>query len=212
MWKAIVSGTAALVIAGSTLVYAQQRGPRPDSFRRGPPNVEDLQAFADARLAALRAGLSLTAEQQVHWPAYEAAARELQKLRFDHARAASSQRRDAQQPNPDFAERMRSRGTAMADMGAALKTFADAADPLYKSLDDSQKRRFSLLSRVVDPRAYSAAGSAGSDRNFRGGFNRDSRPGPDSHHNFGRGFRDGQDFRRDRDGRFDRDSRGGDVR
>src|SRR5438477_558767 len=101
MWKAILSGTAALVIAGSTLVHAQQRDPRPESFRRGAPNVEDLQAFADARLAALRAGLSLTAEQQAYWPAFEEAARELQKLRIDRASAASWQRRDGRDSRRD---------------------------------------------------------------------------------------------------------------
>ena len=36
----------------------------------------------------------------------------------------------------------------MSDTGAALKKLADATDPLYKSLDDSQKRRFSVLSRL----------------------------------------------------------------
>jgi hypothetical protein len=212
MWKAILSGTAVLVIAGSTLVHAQQRDPRPDSFRRDPPNTEDLQAFADARLAALRAGLSLTAEQQAYWPAFEAAARELQKLRIDRASAARSQRRDARPQADNFAERMRNRGAAMADMGAALKNFADAADPLYKSLDNNQKRRFAVLSRVVDLNAYASAGSARRDRNFRNGFDRDSRLGLDLRHHFHRGFRDGSDSRRDRGDRFDGDSRGRDSR
>jgi hypothetical protein len=33
----------------------------------------------------------------------------------------------------------------MAASAAAMKTLADAADPLYKSLDDAQKRRLSIL-------------------------------------------------------------------
>src|SRR5437773_902817 len=47
MWKAIFAGTTALVIAGSSLVYAQQRGGRPDGMQRGP-NSEDMRAFAEA--------------------------------------------------------------------------------------------------------------------------------------------------------------------
>ena len=184
MLKSILAGTIVLAVAGSTVVYAQQRGPRPDNFQRGQQSqqsVEDLQPFADARLAALRAGLSLTAEQEANWPAFETAARELQKLRIDRVRAATSQPRNAQRPGSDFVERMRTRASAMTDMGVALKKFADAADPLYKSLDDGQKRRFTVLGRVMDPRESFAAG--GGRHGFRGGL--------DLHHHFGRGFRNG---------------------
>jgi hypothetical protein len=190
MWKAVLAGTSALVIAGSTLVYAQQRGPRPESFRRGPPNAEEMQAFANARLAALRAGLSLTPEQQANWPAFEEAARELQKLRLDRMHAMIEQRRSPQPQSTDPAERMRSRGAAMADMGAALKKLADAVDPLYKSLDDNQKRRFAALSRLGDPREAFARGGRDDDR-------RDGRGDRD----FGRG----REFRGERDGRDFRD-------
>jgi hypothetical protein len=51
-------------------------------------------------------------------------------------------------PSNDPAERLRQRATAMTDTGAALKKLADATDPLYKSLDDNQKRRFAMLSRL----------------------------------------------------------------
>jgi hypothetical protein len=39
----------------------------------------------------------------------------------------------------------------MSDAGAALKKLADATDPLYKSLDENQKRRFAILDRVTGP-------------------------------------------------------------
>ena len=60
MWKAIVAGTATLAIAGTSLVYAQQRSDR-DGAQRWRPNTEDLRAFGEARLAALKAGLTLDA-------------------------------------------------------------------------------------------------------------------------------------------------------
>jgi hypothetical protein len=48
----------------------------------------------------------------------------------------------------DPAERLRQRAATMTDVGAALKKLADATDPLYKSLDENQKRRFAILSRL----------------------------------------------------------------
>jgi zinc resistance-associated protein len=146
MWKAVVAGTAVLAIAGSTLVYAQQRG-RPDALRRGP-NIEDMRAFGEARLAGLKAGLTLTAEQEKNWPAFEQAAREFGKLRLDRISARVEAMRSGNAPSRDPAERLRQRGATMSETGAALKKLGDAVDPLYKSLDDGQKRRFAILARI----------------------------------------------------------------
>jgi len=140
MWKAIVVGTAALAITGSSLVYAQQREGR-DFGQRWRPSQEDLRAYGEARLAALKAGLALTPDQEKNWPAFEQAARDFGKFRMER-RAA----RENRQPTNDPIERLRQRATAMADASAAMKKLADATDPLYKSLDDSQKRRFAVLS------------------------------------------------------------------
>jgi hypothetical protein len=144
MWKPIVAGTAALAIAGTSLVYAQQHGRF--GGERWRPSAEDLRAFGEARLAGLKAGLTLTPDQEKNWPAFEQAAREYGKLRLD--------RRDAMRNSPpasDPVERLRQRATALSDTGAAMKKLAEATDPLYKSLDDSQKRRFAVLSRLTGP-------------------------------------------------------------
>ena len=152
MWKVIVAGTAALAIAGTSLVYAQQRSGR-DGAPRSQPNIEDqrwqlnaedLRAFGEARLAALKAGLALTPEQEKSWAAFEQAARDYGKLRMDRMAAVRNTA-----PSSDPVERLRQRATAMSDTSAALNKLADATDPLYKSLDDSQKRRFAILNRVT---------------------------------------------------------------
>ena len=44
---------------------------------------------------------------------------------------------------------MRRQAEMMTNAGAALKKLADAQEPLYASLDDSQKNRFQLLSRIL---------------------------------------------------------------
>jgi hypothetical protein len=189
MLKAILAGTTALVIAGSSLVYAQQRQGRPE-FGRGQPNIEDMRAFVEARLAALKAGLMLTPEQERNWPAFEQAARELAKTRLDRINASMAARRDRQPDAADPTERLRRRAETMSETGAVLKKLADAIDPLYKSLDDSQKRRFAMLSRLGgrdgrgDRREFRGRedGPRGFDRRSRrsefapDGFDRDRRP------------------------------------
>jgi zinc resistance-associated protein len=157
MWRGIVAGTAALAIVGTSVVFAQQRFGRPDDGQRWRPNTEDLRAFGEARLAGLKAGLALSAEQEKNWPAFEQAARDFGKLRLDRVTAM----RNAPASN-DPVERMRQRATAMSDTGAALKKLADATDPLYKSLDDNQKRRFAVLNRMTGPRM------GGPGHHFRG--------------------------------------------
>src|SRR5262249_23223808 len=88
MWKAIVAGTAVLAIAGTSLVYAQQRSDRDGMVMQRPGlNAEDLRAFGEARLAALKAGLLLTPEQEKNWPAFEQAARGHGQPRLDRPAA-----------------------------------------------------------------------------------------------------------------------------
>jgi hypothetical protein len=162
MWKAALAGTTALVIVGSSLVYAQQRG-RPGGFERWQPNIEDMRAFANARLAALHAGLGLTPDQEKNWPAFEQASREMAKLRLDRVAAALDSPRDRQPQSDDPADRMHRRAAAMTETGTTLKKVADAVDPLYKSLDDAQKRRFAMLEHMLAPRDGGQQG-----REFRG--------------------------------------------
>lgn len=180
MWKAILAGTTAVAIAGSSLVYAQQRG-RPGGLERYQANIEDMRAFAEARLAALHAGLTLTPDQEKNWPAFEQASREMAKLRLDRVSAAINRQRDRQPQSGDPADRMQRRAAQMTETGAALKKVAEAVDPLYKSLDDSQKRRFAMLERFMAPRDFRGRqgfGRDGSDRDGRDGGPRRFDGGP----------------------------------
>jgi zinc resistance-associated protein len=143
MWKPIIVGMAALTIASVSLVYAQEPGRR-QSEQRWQPSTEDLQAFGEARLAALKAGLMLTPDQARNWPAFEQAARDFAKQRIEHRMTMRSAPR-----SDDPVDRLRRRATTMSDLGGGLKKLADAAEPLYKSLDENQKRRFAMLNRLT---------------------------------------------------------------
>src|SRR3981189_1358512 len=147
MKKVLLAGVAALAIAGSTVVYAQHR---PWSHDHVLINPEDRAAFADARIAAVKAGLKLNPDQEKLWPPVEAAVRDLAKLRIDRAKARMNTQRDSQdaQKPDDPVARLRERADTMAATAAAMKKIADAADPLYKTLDDGQKRRLAMLTHM----------------------------------------------------------------
>ena len=117
MLKVVVAATAAVTIAGSSMAYAQH-DERAEGARRWQPTTEDMSAFQAARLAALRAGLTLTSEQEKHWPAFEQAMRELQQLRLKRVTAIREARRDGRRSMTDPAERMRERATRLAESGA----------------------------------------------------------------------------------------------
>jgi hypothetical protein len=147
MRKFAIAAVAVLAIAGSTAVYAQHRYWGHHGFSR--MNPEDRAAYADARIAAVHAGLKLTADQEKLWPPVEAAVKEFAKLRIDRANARMNAPQDdsSQQKPDDPVARLRDRAETMAASATAMKKIADAADPLYRTLDDGQKRRLAVLTR-----------------------------------------------------------------
>jgi len=193
MLKAVVAATAAVTIAGSTMAYAQ-RDERAEGARRWQPTTEDMRAFQAARLAALRAGLTLTPEQEKHWPAFEQAMRELQQLRLNRITAIREARREGRPQTTDPAERMRLRATRLAESGAVLKRLADATEPLYNSLDEAQKRRFAILARTEGPRGWQRRGRDGGERGMPRGHRRTDATPTDAVQTFTRKTVDGEVF------------------
>jgi hypothetical protein len=150
MKKFAIAGIAALAIAGSTAVYAQTHRPW---FREHMQHVrmspEDRAAFTDARIAAVHAGLKLNADQEKLWPPVETAVRDFAKLRIDRANARMNAQQNEDQTADNPVARLRERADSMASSAAAMKKIADAADPLYKTLDDGQKRRLAILTHMA---------------------------------------------------------------
>ncbi|MBN9582684.1 MAG: Spy/CpxP family protein refolding chaperone [Afipia sp.] len=158
MKKAVLAAVAAATILGSHAVYAQNRAPQPPRM-----TTEDRAAFLDARMASIKAGLQLTADQEKLWPPVETALRDFAKqraaerdARISERDARRAERRQQQQNAGDNAirtprdpvARLRSEADSMTTTAAGLKKIADATEPLYKTLNDSQKRRFSALTRL----------------------------------------------------------------
>lgn len=170
MRKFTIAAIAVLSIAGSGAVYAQYHRPwMHEHMRHIRMNPEDRAAFVDARIAAVHAGLKLNADQEKLWPPVEAAVRDFAKLRIDRANARMNAGKDADKPEDPVA-RLRQRAEDMGTTSAALKKIADAADPLYKTLDDGQKRRLAALTRHRGP---FGGGEDGPHRHFMDRFHGD---------------------------------------
>src|SRR5271168_2347894 len=104
MRKFAIVGIAALAIAGSTAVYAQHSTWFREHMQHTRISPEDRAAFADARIAAVHAGLKLTPDQEKLWPPLEAAVRDFAKLRIDRANARMNAKPDdAQKPDDPVA-------------------------------------------------------------------------------------------------------------
>jgi len=155
MWKTLIASTATLMIASSTIAFAQQ----PSSAERSHHaqlTADDIVAFTDARVAALKAALKLTPAQEKNWPAVEQAIRDLSRERI-----AQREARRAAEERTDATERLRDRADALASRAAALRRLADAEKPLYQSLDEAQKRRFGMALRFAAHRHRAEAHTHG---------------------------------------------------
>jgi hypothetical protein len=158
MFKPVVVAAAALAIGSTSIVYAQQRSGGPGGYGDDGPrfeqrhrlSAEDMAAFTDAGIAGLKAGLQLTPDQAKNWPAFEQALRDVAQLRIQHQQAREAGNQQAQIPTTPF-ERLARRADNMSKMSAALKHVADAGAPLYQSLNEAQKNRFTKLARFLLP-------------------------------------------------------------
>src|SRR5580700_10527915 len=75
---AIVTALTLASFVGGSFAVADDSAQREDHGRFSP---EDRAAFLDARIAALKAGLELNADQQKNWAPLESAIRDLAKER-----------------------------------------------------------------------------------------------------------------------------------
>ena len=114
-----------------------------DDARAEASEARSDAGSADARIAAARSELKLTPEQEKHWPAVEAALRDVYKQRSDEAEA----RRNRPRPGQDPIGAIRAMADISTARGEALRRFAEAASPLAASLEQRQKRQVFAMIR-----------------------------------------------------------------
>ncbi|MFG1347519.1 Spy/CpxP family protein refolding chaperone [Xanthobacter autotrophicus DSM 431] len=101
-----------------------------------PYTAEDAAAILDARLAALKTALKLTADQEKLWPPVEAAIRDAVK-----GAAARRDKREAAPPPATVLDILGHVADSEIARGEALRKFVDAAKPLVAALTPAQKNR-----------------------------------------------------------------------
>jgi hypothetical protein len=110
--------------------------------QQGEPELtaDQIVANSDAYIDRIKAELNLTPEQEKHWTAFNSAMHYLghngaDRLNLRIARA----KRD---PPDDIIEQMRNEAQFLNDRAVDQRSVADAAEPLFTSLDDRQKAMF----------------------------------------------------------------------
>ncbi|HEY4924184.1 MAG TPA: Spy/CpxP family protein refolding chaperone [Roseiarcus sp.] len=145
MKKLILASVTIAILAVSPLAIGAFAA-ADDSQEHGRHHwMEERAALLDARLAGFKATLKLNSDQEKSWGLFENAVRDGAKARAENMRAMRERRESDEEPSP--IDRMRMMSDRLAKRSAAVKSLADAATPLYVSLDDGQKRDFGLLFR-----------------------------------------------------------------
>ena len=127
---------------GSSTPSASSGKPVEVLTQPGEPELtaEQIVANSDAYIDRIKTELHLTPEQEKNWSAFNSAMHYLghngaERLNLRIARA----KRD---PPDDIVEQMRNEAQFLNDRAADQRAVADAAEPLFTSLDDKQKTTF----------------------------------------------------------------------
>ena len=142
---AVVGGVAGGLAGGvkGILGIPQRTGSDHDRKRWDQVELSENQINDQftARTARIKADLRLTPEQAKNWPAIESAVKDIGKRNGDLQIALRTERAQLKAPF-DVIQQMREEARFLGERSVDQKALADAAQPLYASLNDQQKRRF----------------------------------------------------------------------
>lgn len=143
----------AALVAGSLLapIFALAAESDQQSSRAGRMQqwTADRETVLDAKLTGMKMGLGLTSDQEKLWGPFESAVKGADKSRIDAMGQMMRMRAQGERMSPvDHLEAMSDR---LSQGATDVKKIADAAKPLYDSLDESQKHKFGMLGRMLMP-------------------------------------------------------------
>ena len=149
MNRTLVATLAAIFVAAPAFAIAAEDSQQTSRTERMQQWMADRETMLDAKLAGMKAGLGLTADQEKLWSPFESAVRTADKSRMDAMGQMMRMREQGERMSPvDHLDAMAER---MSQGGANIKKIAEAAKPLYDSLDASQKHKFGMLGRMLMP-------------------------------------------------------------
>jgi LTXXQ motif family protein len=107
--------------------------------QEGEPRLtaEQIVASSDANIDRIKAELNLTPEQEKNWTGFNSAMHYLGHNGADRLNLRIS--RAKRDPPDDIIEQMRNEAQFLNDRAQDQRNVADAAEPLFASLDDKQK-------------------------------------------------------------------------
>jgi hypothetical protein len=109
---------------------------------QGDPQLtaEQIVANSDSNIERIKTELNLTPEQEKNWTAFNSAMHYLGHNGADRLNLRIS--RAQRDPPDDIIEQMRNEAQFLNDRAVDQRNVADAAEPLFASLDDKQKAIF----------------------------------------------------------------------
>jgi predicted negative regulator of RcsB-dependent stress response len=147
MRKWILASVAAAALAGAGVAefaFASPGDP-PGGMMMGHhgPSPEVRAALFEARIQGMKAALKLTPDQEKAWAPFETAVRGAEKAHEDAQKEMRDRFEKGERASP--IEHLNAMSDHLAKASTELKQVADAASPLYGSLDDTQKEEFGAL-------------------------------------------------------------------
>jgi hypothetical protein len=138
MRKTIIIFMSAALLTGTALTSSAIARDRSD---RSELSASQMADRADVQTAKLKVDLNLTADQEKNWSGFASAMQDMSKKQADH-RIAMRDARAQQGAKFDVLDEMRKNADAQIERSNDQKKLADAAQPLYATLNDQQKQRF----------------------------------------------------------------------
>ena len=138
MRKTMIIFMSAALLTGTALTGSAIARDRSD---RSELSANQMVDRADVRTAKLKVDLNLTADQEKNWSGFASAMQDMSKKQADR-RIAIRDARAEQQGKFDVLDEMRKNADAQIERSNDQKKLADAAQPLYTSLNEQQKQRF----------------------------------------------------------------------
>jgi hypothetical protein len=138
MRKTAIYLMSAALLVGSALTGPAMARDRADRVELTANQMVDR---ADARTAKMKVDLNLTADQDKNWAGFATAMQDVSKKQADR-RIALRDARAQQHGAVDVLDEMRRSADIQIEHANDRKKLADAAQPLYASLNEQQKNRF----------------------------------------------------------------------
>ncbi|WP_294531855.1 Spy/CpxP family protein refolding chaperone [uncultured Rhodoblastus sp.] len=149
MKKRILIGLASAALTGfpllnGSIAQTDNKTPAAQAERNTGPADNQIANEVDARIAHLKAQLNLSVDQEKNWPGLQSALHDYGVGQLKHAiesenRPSRRERARQGQERPNEIGVLRTIADNLAARGASLKKLADAAEPLYATLDERQQ-------------------------------------------------------------------------